>query len=210
MIKYFSENVFEKNLIEKWLGFYLFQLKHDLNDEWQQLYSTLEVAREQERIIKADLSIMDINIYNKKNQNQNRNQGSSGGIMTPTKDLKSKLLLDSVTSLFLLINKITRITSIPSNNKPELFLEKINLKRIELDVVYNFFIDAIDEIVNHFLELNNKLLLIQQEQEQVLEYELAPNSKKDFITLKQSNEIVKQFHSMTNILMISITSIKNM
>ena len=210
MIKYFSENVFEKNLIEKWLGFYLFQLKHDLHDEVQHLYSTLEVAREQERIIKADLSIMDINIYNKKNQNQNRNQGSSGGIMTPTKDLKSKLLLDSVTSLFLLINKITRITSIPSNNKPELFLEKINLKRIELDVAYNFFIDAILEIVNHFLELNNHLLLIQQEQEQVLEYELAPNSTKDFITLKQSNEVVKQFHSMTNILMISITSIKNM
>lgn len=135
---------------------------------------------------------------------------------TPTKELKSKLLFDSITSLFLLVNKITRITSIPSNSKPEMFLEKINLKHVKLDVVYNYFIESILEIINYFLSLNNNLLLIQQEQEQVLEYEpmtiktSKTTSTKNFITLKQSNEIVKQFHSITNILMISITSIKNM
>lgn len=97
-----------------------------------------------------------------------------------------------------------------------MFLEKINLKHVKLDVVYNYFIESILEIINYFLSLNNNLLLIQQEQEQVLEYEpmtiktSKTTSTKNFITLKQSNEIVKQFHSITNILMISITSIKNM
>lgn len=212
LVNYFSENVFEKSLIEKWLGFYTLQLKRDLTDEAQHLFNTLEIAHHQERIIKADLSIIDINLYNKKNLTKN----SSRAMTTPTKELKSKLLFDSITSLFLLVNKITRITSIPSNSKPEMFLEKINLKHVKLDVVYNYFIESILEIINYFLSLNNNLLLIQQEQEQVLEYEpmtiktSKTTSTKNFITLKQSNEIVKQFHSITNILMISITSIKNM
>jgi hypothetical protein len=211
LINYFSENVFEKSLIEKWLGFYTLQLKRDLADEAQHLFNTLEIAHHQERIIKADLSIIDINLYNKKNQNKNSNTAMTA----PTKELKSKLLFDSITSMFLLVNKITRITNTSSSSKPDLFIEKINMKRIKLDVVYNYFIESILEIINYFLSLNNNLLLIQQEQDQVLEYEpiLTKSTKaatKNFITLKQSNEIVKQFHSITNILMISITSIKKM
>lgn len=212
MIAYFNENVFEKNLIEKWLGLFALQIKRDLYDERELIFNTLEIAHDQERIVKADLSIIDINLYNKKNQNKNKTFPVLTG---SSKESKSKLLLDSINSLFLLINKITRITSSSSATKIEPFLEKINLKRIKLDLVYNYFIESILEMINHFLVLNNTLLSIQQEQEQVLDYEPVSNkktkvsSKNHFITLKQSNEIVKQFHSITNVLMISITSIKN-
>ena len=138
MINYFSENIFEKNLLEKWLDFYAFQLKRDLTNEAQLILNTLEIEQDHERIVKNDLSIIDINLYNKKHQRK-----TIGAAYAP-KDLKSKLLLDSISSVFLLVNKISLITN--ANN---------------------------------------------------------------FITLKQSHEIVKQFHSISNILMVLITSIKN-
>ena len=200
-------------MIEKWLSFYTFQLKRDLNDEAQNLLNTLELANEQEGgHIKPDMSIIDINVYNKKNQTK-----SSGSAM-PNRELKSKLLLDSIKTLFLLINKVSRLTGAKSFNLSNSLLEKINMKRVKLDVVFNFFIDSILEIINHFLLLNNALQRVQQEQDQVLDYEPPLNSfvkriksnGNNYITLKQSNEIVKQFHSISNILMISITSIKNM
>lgn len=212
MVKYFSENIFEKNIIERWLRFYSLQLRRDLNDEAQSLFNTLEIDQYQDRAVKADLSIIDKNVYNKK-INSNKSQSAPNSFVA-TRELKSKMLLDSITSLFLLVNKITRLTS--SIVKPDFFLEKITIKRIKLDVVYNFYIKSLIEIVNHFLQLNNDLFQIQQEQEKFLDFELAliknsTNTKpNNFISLKQSNEIVKQFHSISNALMISITSIKNM
>ena len=205
--------MFEKHLIEKWLSFYTFQLKRDLNDEAQSLLNTLELANEQEGgHIKPDMSIIDINAYNRKNQ------AKSSGSAVPNRELKSKLLLDSIKTLFLLINKVSRLTGAKSFNTSNSLLEKINMKRVKLDVVFNFFIDSILEIINHFLLLNNAQQRVQQEQDQVLDYEPPLNgfvkrtksNCNNYITLKQSNEIVKQFHSISNILMISISSIKNM
>jgi hypothetical protein len=42
MTKYFSENIIEANLIEKWLDFYTFQLRLDLLDECQHLFDTID------------------------------------------------------------------------------------------------------------------------------------------------------------------------
>ncbi len=212
MLSYFSENVFNKKLLEKWLDFYAFQLKRDLSEMGQFLFNTLEVENDQERIVKGDLSIIDMNLRQRKT--------TSGGVLVApglgnsSRELKSKLLLDSLTSLFLLVNKISRVMG---PGKPDMLLETINLGRIKIDIVFNYFIESVLEIINHFLIVNNTLLLMQQEQEKMLEYEppVAVGKKnnqavKDFITLKQSNEIVKQFHSISSVLMVAITSLKTM
>ncbi len=109
MSKYFNENIFEKHLLEKWLGFYTFQLKRDLNDEAQYLINTLELAQDQERIVQSDISIIDINIYNKKNKNSEAVGSFAATNSLQNKELKSKLLFDSIKTLFLLINKISRL-----------------------------------------------------------------------------------------------------
>jgi len=62
MLAYFSENVLDKNRIEKWLDFYTFQLKQDLSDVAEFLFSTLELENDQERIIKGDLFIIDMKL----------------------------------------------------------------------------------------------------------------------------------------------------
>ena len=161
MINYFSENIFEKNLLEKWLDFYAFQLKRDLTNEAQLILNTLEIEQDHERIVKNDLSIIDINLYNKKHQRK-----TIGAAYAP-KDLKSKLLLDSISSVFLLVNKISRITNVPvtisNNNKSDLFLEKINIKRINLDVAFKFLIKSISEMIDHFLVLNENLLFFHED-----------------------------------------------
>ncbi len=207
MLAYFSENVFDKNLIEKWLDFYAFQLKQDLSDVAQFLFNTLEVENDQERIVKGDLSIIDMKL--RQSKTAGGEVSAAPGTSTSSRELKSKLLLDSLASLFLLVNKISRVTG---SGKHDMLLETISVRRIKLDMVFNYFIESILEMINHFLLVNNTLLLVQQEQEKLLDYELPKRNNeacKDFITLRQSNEIVKQFHSISSVLMVAITSIKS-
>ena len=54
-------------------------------------------------------------------------------------------------------------------------------------------------MINHFL-------LVPQEQEKFVDYELPKRkneASKDLITLRQSNETVKQFHSISSALMMT-------
>jgi hypothetical protein len=65
------------------------------------------------------------------------------------------------------------------------------------------FIESVLKMINHFL-------LVQQEQEKFLDYELAKRkyeASKDLITLRHSNETVKQFHSILSVLMVTIASL---
>ena len=68
------------------------------------------------------------------------------------------------------------------------------------------FIESVLEMINHFL-------LVPQEQEKFVDYELPKRkneASKDLITLRQSNETVKQFHSISSVLMATIASLKIM
>jgi len=58
----FSENVFDKKRIEKWLDFYTFQLKQGLSYVAQFLFNTLELENDQERIVKDDQFIIDMKL----------------------------------------------------------------------------------------------------------------------------------------------------
>ncbi len=60
MIAYFSEKVFEKKRIEKWLD--TLQLKQGLSDVAQFSFDTLELENDQERIVKGDLFIIDMKL----------------------------------------------------------------------------------------------------------------------------------------------------
>jgi len=54
-------------------------------------------------------------------------------------------------------------------------------------------------MINHFL-------LVQQEQEKFVDYELPKRkneASKDLITLRQSNETVKELHSISSALMMT-------
>ena len=222
-ITYFSENIFEKNLIEKWLKFYTYQLKIDLSDEVQIVLNKLDSAQQKNQMIKTTMSIIDASQAVKTKE---RNSNSSS---EPGKKINSKQILDSIKMLLLLVNKISRISqptqkssatgsSLSNNTKTRQFLDKINMKRVKLDVVFNHLFVSIQEIINHFIYLNQVMMEVQQEQESMIISDpvikmLSKKSKlngNDYVTLKQSNEIVKQFHSIADTLMILVTSIKDM
>lgn len=112
------------------------------------------------------------------------------------------------------------------------------MKKFKLDMIFDSLNDAIMSIVEHFLYLNNLLLtfqkdqkLFQQEYQQQQQLQSSIYSKKggfevglfdtdadddmisssaNFITLKQSNEVLKEFHSLTSTLVVLVTSIKNL
>ena len=175
------------------------------------------------------MSIIDGNMLNNKlnskNQNQNKNK------------MKSKTLYESIRLLLLLLNKTSRLASgfvkrhqstTSANNKPNLIFEQISIKKLNMKVVFSCLIDSMSEMISHFLYLNNISLRFQQEQviyQQDLQNTIKNNDstfftnhspavtkqakgcKESFLTLKQTNEIVKQFYSVSNTLMILITSI---
>lgn len=228
MIKTFKQNVIQKSLIEKWLDFYVFQLKRDLEIETQNLLIHIEsVVLNDNEQIKADMSIIDPNALKAKRS-----------AVDCKKKLKSKSLLDSVRTILLLINKTTRIinTSMSdakaSENTKLIFLkENLSMKSIKLDFVLNSLLDSLQEVITHFMKLNNDLLrwqqtqkLCQQQLQQSKSTDFFLNSHKkinvnfltnslqnsNFITLKQSNEIVKEFHTISNTIMILITSVNNL
>lgn len=97
--------------------------------------------------------------------------------------------------------------------------EQMNMKKFALESMFSSLNESIMLIVDHFLYLNNLLLTFQKDFKQK-EYQrngmLAlfddgeAMSSANFITLKQSNQVLKQFHSLNTTLMVLVTSIKNL
>jgi hypothetical protein len=201
--KLLSESVIDQNLIEKWLDFYAFQLKKDINDE-----------------IKNNMTKMD-NFFFLLNNDNNYNSPlykayQNDASKSPT--LKSKQLFDSIKTFLLLVNKISRLSPISNSIGSNL----IKTKRIKQDLVLNHLIDSIDSMINYFLILNNLISRVKQECEdqQMDEAKYENNStitqtnerfsSLNVTWLKHSDEIDKQFFSVSNTLMILVTSIKDM
>ncbi len=237
---FLAESIFGKNLIEKWLDFYVFQLKRDLTDESRSILNLLKVANLNEdpsQLSSINMSIIDVNTLS------NRLTGSSSSNQAKRK-MKSKVLFESIHTQLLLLNKTTRLAyNFVSNNpnskqtahnsaasKISLLYEQINIKKLNLKVVFSSLVDSMSEIISHFLYLNNISMRFQHEmhtfqQEQttlksesfftVSEMNMNSTNKKsnsrnaNFLTLKQTNETVKQFYNIANTLMILITSIKD-
>ena len=198
--KFLTENLFDRNLIEKWLDFYVFQLKQDINDEIRLVLTQIDNY---------------FLVNNETNQNQN-------ALSKPDKRpaLKSKLLFDSIKTFVLLVNKATRLGCIGSN------ADLVNMKRVKLDLVFGYLIDAIGQIIKYFFTLNNLMTRIKQEaqdtQDQLMHEQITLKltnttiqtldyvSSMNLSWLKHSGEIDKQFYLVSNTLMILITSIKDL
>lgn len=229
----FTDCIFNKRLIEKWLDFYVFQLKRDLFDEAQYVLSLLDSAEMENKQVKNNITILDTTSLGK-NEDTNENRASTSNNQNKKK-LKSKLLFDSIKVLLLLINKITRFWvshgATVSKTKSITLAETISMKRIKLDIVFDYLIESMSQIISYFLNLNSILSRLQIEQQNMRTEMLIENSHytttsnnistfhlsasktdttkaNNFITLKQSNEIVKEFHSISNTIVILVTSIK--
>jgi hypothetical protein len=196
-LKLLSESVFDQNLIEKWLDFYTFQLKKDINDETKM------------NLTKVDNFVLSENNYNNLLYKKYPNDSSKSS------NLKSKLLFDSIKTFLLLVNKSSRLGPIGNIANANL----INVKRIKLDAVLNNLIDSIDSMINYFLILNHLISRVKQEtdddqDQQMQEFKFENNASNKYLLnvtwLKQSEEIDKQFFSVSNTLMILVTSIKDM
>ena len=217
MLKVFQETIFDHKLIETWLDFYTKQLKRDLLDESRAFLSALELAEEQQRIIKSDLSLINLNACNKYSQARSPIE---------IKKLNSKILFESIKTLLLLVNKLSRLSKLPADNKqksvePVFSLpDQVGIKKVKLTITLSLFVDSMTAIINYLHELNYHTMRVQQEQQQfypdmetfsvsnlpVANGKPLNDGKKNFITLKQSSEIIKQFHSLSNSLMILVTS----
>lgn len=108
--------------------------------------------------------------------------------------------------------------------------DQMSMKRFRLDSVFDSLNASIMLIVDHFLYLNNLLLTLQKSQKFCQQEEALMTNKSgnimatllededgvsaatsvNFITLKQSNRVLKQFHSLTSTLVVLVTSIKNL
>lgn len=177
------------------------------------------------QIVNVNISILDPNGCAMRKSDSEKSLS-----MPDRKHLKSKTLFDSIKMLLLLINKTNRLANGANNNT--LLVEQMSMRKFQLDSIFDSMNSSIMLIVDHFLYLNNLLLTFQRDQKMFKqEYEEpgfvleSRNNKKgfanilkndddvvtssNFITLKQSNEVLKQFHSITNTLMVLVTSIKN-
>ncbi len=217
----------------------MFQLKRDLTEEARSILNLLKVANINEdpgQLSNINMSLVDVNTLS------NKLTGTSSSSQAKRK-MKSKILFESIHSQLLLLNKTTRlaynfVSSIPNSkqsgqnsaaSKINLLYEQINIRKLNLKMVFSCLVDSMSEIINHFLYLNNISIRFQQEiqifqQEQTtlrnesifsigesINLTSKKNSTKgaNFLTLKQTNEIVKQFFTISNTLMILITSIRD-
>lgn len=112
----------------------------------------------------------------------------------------------------------------PGSNPSVKLAEHMSMKQFQLDYLFESLNGSIMLIVDHFLYLNNMLLTLQKGHK-LNDQDVYSMTKKinfmaslfddesdqtNFITLKQSNRVLKQFHSLTTTLMILITSIKDL
>lgn len=230
-MKTFNKLIFDKNLLEIWFDFYTKQLKRDLIDESQTIMNAMEIAEEQQRIVKADLSLINLNKCN-------RYSGGSNRHVFENKQLNSKILFDSLKTFLVLINKFSRLAnkrdsaasdrkSLPASLIQS--LEHISIKKLKLNITLSLFVEAILAIIEYIGELNNQIVRVQQEQyfpdtdtasvsscatfeardqQQQQLTKRVRKSGQNFITLKQSNDIIRQFHTLSSTFMIMISSIQ--
>jgi hypothetical protein len=95
-----NDQIFGKELVEKWLEFYKYQLKRDLSEEREAVLN--RIGTNETQVLKASMSILD------NGAGATGNNGSS--VCNPSrKSLKSKTLFDSIRMLLLLMNKTNRL-----------------------------------------------------------------------------------------------------
>lgn len=218
----FKLKVIDKNLVEKWLNFYAIQLRDDLS-----IQSDLLIRKAESQIyiedkkIKPNMSIINPIEFKSKKSLQ---------VVDSKKKFKSKPILESISMLLLLLNKSSRLVNkfLCENKKCDdekvsFFQENLNVQNFDLDIILNSLTTSILEIINHLSYLNKALTQLEQEQIGLQEFKiqdksnllLSPfkknndDSESNFITLKQSNQVVKELHSIANTLMILIVSISD-
>lgn len=122
------------------------------------------------------------------------------------------------------IVRIMLFIQVSTTNASVKLAELMSMKKFKLDSVFDSLNGSIMLIVDHFLYLNNLLLtyqkdqkLHQQEEAMIIKrkaiaglFQDQTEQDNNFITLKESNRVFKQFHSLTSTLMILVTSIKNL
>ena len=102
-----NDEIISKELVEKWLEFYKYQLKRDLLEEHDSILTRIENEDERGQAVKASMSILDTNGGVTQNADTDQNGFSLFGMSR--KNLKSKTLFDSIRMLILVINKTSRI-----------------------------------------------------------------------------------------------------
>lgn len=107
MTRLVNDEIISKELVEKWLEFYKYQLKRDLLEEHDSILTRIENEDERGQAVKASMSILDTNGGVTQNADTDQNGLSLFGMSR--KNLKSKTLFDSIRMLLLLINKTGRI-----------------------------------------------------------------------------------------------------
>jgi len=221
---FFEKDLVDKKHIERWLDFYNFQLGIDLSQENLFILNKIDQAEIQQQLVKPDLSI--IGSMNEANEQTSEESNATMN----RKKLKSKILFDSIKIFLLLINKINRSKgaadeSTKQSSEKETCLENIKLTNDQLKTIIDLFISSISQIIQFFLATNNLISEVRHEQQWHQQQEnhadisssllfqkssFAQNAMhKRFIMLRQSNEVVKQFHSLSSSLLILVTSIKD-
>lgn len=201
------DTVFGKNLIEKWLDFYTFQLKRDLKELAEEA-KLIEDQTHNTTMSTADVTLISTRFSMAQSKLSSQAQKKS----------KAKTLVESIKTLLLLINR----TSLIFKAKPELdskssqLIEHISINKVNMKPVFAYLVESMFDMITYFLYLNNMLVRFQQEQQSMatdnnsFEPMNTNTGQKplNYFTLKQSNEIFKLFHSMSNMLMILVTSLK--
>ena len=132
-----NDHIFGKELVEKWLEFYKYQLKRDLSEEREAVLN--RIGTNETQVLKASMSILD------NGGGVTGNNGSS--VCNPNrKSLKSKTLFDSIRMLLLLMNKTNRLLN-------ELSPAQISVMRI---LVHYLFMSEINIILDLKIWKNQK------------------------------------------------------
>lgn len=106
MTRLVNDEIISKELVEKWLEFYKYQLKRDLIEEHDSILARIENEDERGQAVKASMSILDTNGVT---QNAETDQNGLSLFGLSRKNLKSKILFDSIKMFLLLVNKTGRI-----------------------------------------------------------------------------------------------------
>jgi hypothetical protein len=194
------------------------------------------LTHDQSQHINPNMSIMDVNTLNAK-LNRNSRQNNTDARKLKSKNLldsiNTLLLLLNKTSRITSTIVAASKSSPQDDQKSKLTLlnDQINMRKLNLKSVTNSLIASMSEIISHFLYLNNISVQYQQELKQHLQQQQDGQNRNEqqnifekssfiikksnktmdqnsYLTLKQTNEVVKQFHSISNTLMVIITSIK--
>lgn len=138
MTRLVNDEIISKELVEKWLEFYKYQLKRDLLEEHDSILTRIENEDERGQAVKASMSILDTNGGMTQNADTDQNGLSLFGMSR--KNLKSKTLFDSIRMLILVMNKTGRILNESSPPVSSVIITFFKLNRIDL-----YFMDFIGQ-----------------------------------------------------------------